>query len=148
MVKNQNKKRAEAEEEWFCVGACTRQASQVAQMAKNLLAMQETWVQSLGQEDPLEKGMAAHSSILAQSIPWTEVPGRLQSMGSQRVRHGGGTNTFTFTFSSTRQTALLTGTLGLPLCLHPLPCNFAVFSHYKWGSLSQSLTLCSISGCQ
>ena len=45
--------------------------------------MQETWVQSLGQEDPLEKEMATHSSILAWEIPWTEEPGRLQSMGSQ-----------------------------------------------------------------
>ena len=49
--------------------------------------MPETWVRSLGQEDPLEKGMATHSSILAWRIPWTEEPGGLQSMGSQRVRH-------------------------------------------------------------
>ena len=49
--------------------------------------MQETWVLSLGQEDALEKGIAAHSSILAWRIPWTEEPGQLQSMGSQRVRH-------------------------------------------------------------
>ena len=55
-------------------------------MVKNLPAVQETWVRSLGQEDPLEKGMAAHSSILAWQIPWTEEPGGLQSMGSQRVR--------------------------------------------------------------
>ena len=58
-----------------------------AHTAKNLLAMQETWVQSLGWEDPLEKGMATHSSILAWRIPWTEEPGGLQSMGSQRVGH-------------------------------------------------------------
>ena len=56
-------------------------------MVKNLLAMRETWVQSLGWEDPLEKGMATHSSILSWRIPWTEEPDRLQSMGSQRVRH-------------------------------------------------------------
>ena len=56
-------------------------------MVKNLLAVQETWVRSLGQEDPLEKEMATHSSILAWEIPCTEKPGRLQSMGSQRVRH-------------------------------------------------------------
>ena len=56
-------------------------------MVKNLLAMQETWVQSLGQEEPLEKGMAIHSSIPAWRIPWTEDPGRLQSMGPQRVEH-------------------------------------------------------------
>ena len=56
-------------------------------MVKNLPAMQETWVQSLGREDPLEKGMATHSSILAWKIPWTEEPEGLQSMGSQRVGH-------------------------------------------------------------
>ena len=52
---------------------------------KNLPAMQEMWVQSLGREDPLEKGMATHSSILSWRIPWTEKAGRLQSLGSQRV---------------------------------------------------------------
>ena len=56
-------------------------ASWVAQMVKTLPAMRETWVRSLGREDPLEKGMAAHSNILAWRIPWTEEPGRLQSMG-------------------------------------------------------------------
>ena len=56
-------------------------ASLVTQMVKNLPAMQETWVPSLGREDPLEKGMATHSSILAWRIPKTEGPGRLQSMG-------------------------------------------------------------------
>ena len=56
-------------------------------MVKNLTAMWETWVESLGWEDPLEKGTATHSSILAWKIPWTEEPGRLQSMGLQRVRH-------------------------------------------------------------
>ena len=63
----------------------------VAQTVKNLLAMQETWVQSLGWEDPLEKVMAIHSGILAWKIPWTEDSvarrGGLQYMGSQRVRH-------------------------------------------------------------
>ena len=54
-------------------------------MVKNLPVRQETWVQSLGREDPLEKGMATHSSILTWRIPWTEKPGGLQSMGSQRV---------------------------------------------------------------
>ena len=61
--------------------------SLVAQMVKCLPAMQETWVQSLGWEDPLQKEMATHSSTLAWKIPWTEEPGRLQSMGSQRVGH-------------------------------------------------------------
>ena len=56
-------------------------------MVKLLPAMWETWVQSLGREDPLDKEMAIHPSILAWRIPWTEEPGRLQSMGSQRVRH-------------------------------------------------------------
>ena len=60
-----------------------RMASLVAQMVKNLPEMQEIWVQSLGQEDPLEKGTAAHSSILAWRIPWTEDPGGLQSMELQ-----------------------------------------------------------------
>jgi len=59
----------------------------VAWTVKNLLVMQGTWDQSLGWEDPLEKEMAAHSSILAWRIPWTEEPGGLQSMGLQRVRH-------------------------------------------------------------
>ena len=61
--------------------------SLVAQMAKNLSAVQETWVRFLGWEDPLEKGMAIHSSILAWRIPWTEEPGWLQSVGLQRVGH-------------------------------------------------------------
>ena len=58
-------------------------ASLVAQVVKNLPAMLETQVQSLGQEDPLQKKLATHSSILAWRIPWTEEPGRLQSLGSQ-----------------------------------------------------------------
>ena len=62
-------------------------ASLVAQLVKNSPAMRENWVRSLGWEDPLEKGKATHSSILAWRIPWTEEPGGLQSMGSQRVRH-------------------------------------------------------------
>ena len=59
----------------------------MAQMVKNPPGMQETWVQSLGWEDPLEEGMATHSSILVWRIPWTEEPGELQSVGLQRVRH-------------------------------------------------------------
>ena len=65
------------------MGACL-----VAQMVQNLPAMQEpqeSWVQSLGHEDPLEKGTATHSSILAYRIPWTEEPGGLQSMGLQKI---------------------------------------------------------------
>ena len=63
------------------------EASLVAQTVKRLPAMQETQVQSLGWEDPLEKAMAPHSSTLAWKIPWTEEPGRLRSMGLQRVGH-------------------------------------------------------------
>ena len=59
----------------------------MAQRVKSLPAVQKTWVQSLGQEDLLEKEMATHSSTLAWKIPWTEKPDRLQSMGSQRVGH-------------------------------------------------------------
>jgi len=67
----------------------------VAQTVKNLPAMRMTLVQTLGQEDPLEKEMATHSNILAWRIPWTEDPGGLQSMGSQRVAHNWLANTFT-----------------------------------------------------
>ena len=59
----------------------------MAQTVKRLSTMQETWVQSLGWEDPLEREMAIHSRTIAWKIPWTEEPGRLQSMGSQSVRH-------------------------------------------------------------
>ena len=62
-------------------------ASLVTQMVNNLLAIWETWIRSLGWEDPLEKGIATHSSILAWEIPWTEEAGGLQSEESQRVRH-------------------------------------------------------------
>ena len=62
-------------------------ASLVAQMVKRLPAMQETWIQSLDQEDPLEKEIATHSSTLAWKIPWMKEPGGLWSMGSQRVGH-------------------------------------------------------------
>jgi len=72
---------------------CDERASLVAQMVKNLSATQETWVQSLGQEDPLQKGMATHSSIPTWRIPWAEEPGRVQSKGSQRVGHYWQTNT-------------------------------------------------------
>ena len=62
-------------------------ASLVAQRVKHLPAMQETWVRFLGWEDPLEKEIATHSSTLAWKIPWMEKPSRLQSVGSQRIRH-------------------------------------------------------------
>ena len=73
-------------------------ASLVAQLVKNLPAMQETRIWSLGWEDTLEKEMATHSSILAWRIPWTEKPGRLQSVGLQRVGHDWGTFNFTIIY--------------------------------------------------
>ena len=81
-----------------CRVTCNTQdyISLVVQMVKNLPAMQETQVRSLGQEDALEKDMATHSSILAWRIPRTEKPGKLSSVGSQRVGHDSATNTFTF----------------------------------------------------
>ena len=66
---------------------CIKKTSLVAQTVKRLPTMPETQIQSLGLEDLLEKEMAIHSSILAWKIPWTKEPGRLQSMGSQKVRH-------------------------------------------------------------
>ena len=73
----------------------------LSQTVKNLPATRETRVQSLGQEDLLEKGMATHFSILAWRISWTEEPGGLQSVGSQRVRHNWRTNAFTFSNMTT-----------------------------------------------
>ena len=72
----------------FLVIAYSSEASLIAQSVKNLPAMQETWVQSLGWEDPLEKEMSTHSSILAWEISWTEEPCGLQSMGLQKSRTG------------------------------------------------------------
>jgi len=66
----------------------------VAQTVKRLPAMQETWIQSLDWEDPLEKEMAPHSSTLAWKVPWMEEPGRLQSMGLRRVGHNRATSLF------------------------------------------------------
>ena len=74
-----------------------RSTDVLAQTVKRLSTMRETWVQSLGWEDPLEKEMAIHSSSIAWKIPWTEEPDRLQSMGSQRVRHDWATS-LSFTF--------------------------------------------------
>ena len=74
----------------------------MAQLVNNPPAMQETWVPSLSWEDPLKKGMATHSIILAWRIPWTEKPSRLQSMESQRVEHDCGMNTNTHHHQSHR----------------------------------------------
>ena len=83
-------------------------SSLVVQTVKNLLAMRETWVQSLSQEDPLEYGMATHSSVLAWRIPWTKEPGELQSMGWQRVRHDWASNTHTVAVLILEKIAVLT----------------------------------------
>ena len=72
----------------FCHGLAKKPSFPDGSVVKNLSAMQETWVQSLGWEDPLEQGMTTHSSTLAWTIPWTEKPGCLQSIGSHRVGHG------------------------------------------------------------
>ena len=76
----------------WCNSEKKKKTSLVAQTVKRLLKMRETQVQSLGWEDPLEKEMATHSGTLAWKIPWMEEPGRLQSMGSQRVRHNWATS--------------------------------------------------------
>ena len=99
-----------------CVSTILLKASLVLQTVKNLPAMWETQVQSLGWEDALEKGMVIHPSIFAWKIPGTEEPGRSQSVGSQRVRHNGVTNTFTFTI---------------------LPKNRPLFSHRSRGWMSK-----------
>ena len=91
-------------------------ASLVAQVVKNLPAMQKAWAQSLSWEDPLEKGMATHFSILAWRIPWTEETGGLQSMGLQRVRHNWATKCAVGDFSGSP--------LGKPLCFKSRECRF------------------------
>ena len=83
-------------EEWIGYPLRYSWASLMAQLVKNMPAKWETWVWPLGWEDPLEEGMTNHSSILAWRIPWTEQPGGLQSMGSQRVRNSWATAMFTF----------------------------------------------------
>ena len=81
-------------------------------MIKNLPAMQETWVRSLGQEDPLEKGMTIHTSILAWRIQWTEEPGGLQFIGSQRVGHDRATNTAPLLLTAKIPLKVIPSTLG------------------------------------
>ena len=108
--------------DWLVTWVYSR-ASLVAYMVKNLPAVQVTWVPSLGGEDPLETGMAAHSSILAWRIPWTEELGGLQSMGLQRVRHNW-TNTFTF-----RQKSMQRGPQT------PKPVLFNSVSKFLWNEV-------------
>ena len=108
------------EKNWLFHGA-----SLVAQSIKKPPAMQETWVLSLGGEDPLEKGMATHFSILACRIPWTEKPAELQSMGLQRVRHNWAANTF-----ACSQPSLLP----LKTCLSLL-LGYCFYSSWSYGLL-------------
>ena len=77
----------------------TYRALLVAQMVKNSPAMRETWIWSLGWEEPMKKGTAIHSSILAWRIPWTKEPGRVQFMGSQRVGHDWATFTYIYIYA-------------------------------------------------
>ena len=99
-------------------------ASQVAQWVKNPPAMQELRVRSLGREDPLEEGMATHSSILAWRIPWTEEPGGLQPIGSQRVRHDW-VSTHARTPLHIRDLSILAFDIR-KLVLEPIPCGYCI----------------------
>ena len=87
----------------------------MTQTVKNLPAMQETQVRSLGREDPLEKGTATHSSILAWRIPWTEKPGGLHPMESQRIGHNLATNTFTLSESLEKYHKVSSFSFSIPL---------------------------------
>ena len=91
------------------LATCSLWASLRAQLVRNPPAMQETWVWSLGQEDPLEKEMATHSSTLAWKSPWTEKPGKLQSMGLQRVRHDWKISLHMDTLSLTKEAKIYNG---------------------------------------
>ena len=99
----------------------TQLASLVTQSIKHLPAVQETWVWSLGREDPLEKGMATHYSILAWRIPWMEEPGRLQSTGSQRFRQDWTTSLATKT--TTLTWSLAPGSWAWPLWPYLVPSH-------------------------
>ena len=114
-------------------------------MVKKLLPIWETWVWSLGQEDPLGTEMATHSSILAWGVPWTEEPGGLQSMELQRIRHNWATNTHTFktkvtsltgyvfcTLTETEICHVLISCVKLTMCLLCLADRFLRFLHSTW----------------
>ena len=117
-------------------------------MVKSLPAMQMTWVQSLGWEDSLEKGMTAHSSILAWRIPWTEETGRLQSMGSQRVGYGSATEhaCTSITIDSMMEGAQGTKTWQKPAAEMPF-LFLASSSTYKCHCAQSCLTLCDPMNC-
>ena len=125
---------------WFDIHTHGARASLVAQTVKNLPARRKSHVLSLGWEDPAEKGMAPHASILAWEIPWTEEPGGLQSMGSQTVRHDQVTNTLTFVHSEVKTTIKL---MNMPsphgsylyLCFLVMICTRTL-----WWIISESLS--------
>ena len=110
--------------------------SLVTQMVNNLPEMWETWVQSLGWEDTLQKGIATHSSILAWRIPWTEEPGELQSMGFQRVGHDWAPNTFTFNIHIYTHTYLIHKCTYIYVCLVPQLCLTLCNPMAHWALLS------------
>ena len=125
---------------YFCLNVCMFISSinislvfPVAQLLKNLPSMKETWVRSLGWEDPLEKEMATHSSILAWRIPWMEEPGGLQSTGSQRVGHDWATSLSDFV--SYHLPLCRTGLFAAPLPSQQCSClrafALALFSAWK-----------------
>ena len=114
-------------------------AAAAEEMVENLPAMQETWVQSLGWEDPLEKDMATHSSILAWRIPWTEKPGVLQSMGSQRVGHDWVTHIFTFLFRRDSSTPILSNFRAVPT--FQVFCHKLIFRNFVCPAISYTIKL-------
>ena len=118
----------------------------MAQMVKNLPAMQERWVQSLGWDDPLEEEMATYSSIPAWRIPWTEEPGRLQCMGSQRVGHDWETNTFTFTIPGACLYRFIISTMWCAVLIGSLPLTKPVSASQLQPLPKAHLDLCSITG--
>ena len=107
----------------------------MAQMVKNPPAVQKTWVRFLGQEDPLEKGMAAHSSVLAWKILWTEEPGSLQSMGSQRVGYSWETSTW-LSIKVSKFYKLCPVIWTTPLSLSPHVSHSFKFLQISWGQIS------------
>ena len=122
-------------ETYYNIWTAYVQTSLVAQTVKRLSTMWETWVQSLGWEDPLEKEMAIHSSTIAWKIPWTEEPDRLQSMGSQRVRHNWATSlslSLSIIFITINNTLILLITLNIII-------------PYGWGNFSKQ-KICLSSG--
>ena len=120
---------------FFKIFLCIWGASLVAQRLKHLPAMQETLVQSLGQEDPLEKEMATHSSILAWRIPWREEAGRLQSMGSQRVGH----NWATSLHFTSRAAPRSSQTFNFTLCRNRKKKSFAFSAEELKGEIISTL---------